>query len=162
MITSSLLMLAFMQAGCQAWFDQPGAPPGRVPDFAKGMSKAEVEAASALRKLRRRSRRATGVETTVTVIPLKGIKPKTAARALKKLYRDRPGFVVAALPEVGCVIVRADAKTNAEVISLLMTVTPLDAKDRKPTKGSGSKWPDRSKAGGVAAEPDSTLSKGAS
>jgi hypothetical protein len=123
MVAWSLVLFALVtQMIAQGSPDATGRPPIAIDKKAK--EKAAAETASAVRKMQRRSVPA-GVETTMTVIPLKGIKAKDAAKILKKLYRKRPGFVVAAIPELGCVIIRADAKTKKEAIGLLMDLTPL-------------------------------------
>src|SRR5687767_364114 len=78
------------------------------PAPAKAPDKLTVEMAAAMKKLNR-VKADPQVETTLTVIPLNWMDVKRGAKVLRTLFRDRPGFAVAALPEVRCLVVRADA-----------------------------------------------------
>jgi hypothetical protein len=118
---------------------RPPAAPSDPSDQGTRQSKAEAEVAAAWKKMRRAQRKSKA-ETTVTVIPLKSQNVRAVARAVKKLYRHRPGFAVAALPELRCVMVRADAKTKEEVLRWIVLRSYL-SRDGRPTRESARSLP---------------------
>jgi hypothetical protein len=58
-------------------------------------------------------------EANLVVIPMKGFDLDTVARDLMKEFGARPGFAAAALPDLGSVIIQADAKTMVEATRFL-------------------------------------------
>ena len=95
-----------------------------TPDLEKESAKLKAESAAAWKKLRRASRKSE-VKTAVKVVSVKGINSKELVRALKKIYRRTPGFALAALPSVRCLIIRADEKTMEEVLRIINGVSPI-------------------------------------
>src|SRR5205807_1481264 len=109
-VTVASMVLGFLQPlAARAQQSRPPAMPGESSAPQEGLERVASEAGAAFRKLQRPRRKA-NAENKVLVIPLKKLKAKEVAKALKKIYRRSPGFAVAALPEVNCVIIRADDK----------------------------------------------------
>ena len=68
------------------------------------------------------------VETRIKLVDVKWIGVKKAAKVVKTLYRDSPGFALVALPEDGLLIFRAEPKTCEEIESILKLIIPSGSK----------------------------------
>ena len=100
---------------------EPESLPTRTdaPDFEKHLAKAKAELASAGKKLQR-ARRKSKIKTTVKVVSVHGQDGKKLAKTVKKIYRRCPGFAIAAVPSMGCLMIRADEKTMEKVLREIM------------------------------------------
>ena len=83
--------------------------------------KSEIDAAE--KKLDRPKRKEKD-ETSVTLIPMKEVDVKEIEKALKKIYGKQPGFAVAAIPDLKCLLLRADAKTSKEICDMIKVMLP--------------------------------------
>jgi hypothetical protein len=63
------------------------------------------------------------VEVTTVVIPLPRMDGQKIARELERTYRRRPGFVVATLPSLGIMVIRADAATIKEALTFVSAMS---------------------------------------
>jgi hypothetical protein len=140
MIAPGLVLFALIQAGVYPKPVQAPSDWGK-PTFLESKPKEiDPKQKVAIKKLQRRAN-AAGVETTITLCPVKWIGTKLAVRVLKKLYRDCPGFALVAIPEQECVIFRADAKTKKEILALLSLLIPAGPNAGATVPAPGSKTP---------------------
>jgi S1-C subfamily serine protease len=88
----------------------------------KTMKKLERRLAAFQKKLKKTAR-GLKVETTLTVVPLRDLDVKVAARLLRIMYGKRPGLLAKGFPELKIVIIRADAKTKEDAIQFLRSMS---------------------------------------
>jgi hypothetical protein len=129
MIAPSILVFALIQAGLLQQPVQPRSNFGVYP-FAKAEPrKLTPREDAAVKKLQRKANDA-NVRTTITIVDVKWVGTKLAVRVLKKLFRDRPGFALVAIPELEQVIFRADAETKDEIKQILNLLSVSGSKGK--------------------------------
>jgi hypothetical protein len=101
----------------------PARPPGPVDPAAleKRIAELERQVESLQKEVRALRQEAQGARRVV-VVPLRRLNVEQAARALRTVYGARPGFEVATLPDVSCLMIKADEKTMEEVLHVIALV----------------------------------------
>jgi hypothetical protein len=57
--------------------------------------------------------------TVAALAPIESIDTTQAAEILSYMFRDSPGVVIEAFPQMKCIAIRADANTTADALGLL-------------------------------------------
>jgi hypothetical protein len=97
-----------------------GYPQAQIENLAMRAKISDLERQIAsLRNEVQKFRKKAKSETKVTVILARETDVRQLASVLNDLFLDSPGFKAKALPDMKCLILRADAKTTREVTDFL-------------------------------------------
>jgi hypothetical protein len=130
----SLVLFSFAGTGPWAVAQQP-AEKKDEPSTAKLDKKIDAQFAAAEKKVFR-NRPKSHVDTKIEIVKLKRIKGKKAVKLLKILIGHRPGFAVAAVPEIDILLIRADEKTMQEAKSFLGNIDGCGSVDHRKKRPS--------------------------
>jgi hypothetical protein len=117
-LTAAVLALAGFFS-CLAFGQEPQRPPSSdTAALEKQIAELESKLAP-LQKQLQKLRQQLHEQFPTTVIPMKFIDAVQAAEVVEKVYQDKPGILVEALPKMKCVAVRADKGATTEIKDLL-------------------------------------------
>ncbi|HEV3203320.1 MAG TPA: hypothetical protein VGY77_03005 [Gemmataceae bacterium] len=88
----------------------------------------EVQLAAARQELQR-LRRQLEPQTGWRLIPCRSVNVKEIAKAVRMMYRDRPGFKIAALVEMKLLLIRADENTIEDITMLVQVCEKITVKE---------------------------------